>query len=66
MDYAPGAFRNVAPARFVARKKAPEVMTTRAHQLALFVVFPSPPGVLADDPAAYQDGRMASHRARTS
>jgi alpha-glucosidase len=56
MDYAPGAFRNVAPARFVARPHAPEVMTTRAHQLALFVVFPSPLTVLADDPAAYENG----------
>lgn len=56
MDYAPGAFRNVTPARFVARDHAPEVMTTRAHQLALFVAFPSPLAVLADDPGAYGDG----------
>ena len=57
MDYAPGAFRNVSPEEFVARNKAPEVMTTRAHQLALFVVFPSPLAVLADAPAAYGDAR---------
>ena len=56
MDYAPGAFRNVAPDRFVARNQAPEVMTTRAHQLALFVVFPSPLTVLADAPSAYENG----------
>ena len=57
MDYAPGAFRNVAPAAFVARKKLPEVMTTRAHQLAMFVVYPSPLQSLADAPAAYLDDR---------
>lgn len=57
MDYAPGAFRNVAPAAFVARKKLPEVMTTRAHQLAMFVVYPSPLQSLADAPAAYLDAQ---------
>lgn len=57
MDYAPGAFRNVAPADFTARKKLPEVMTTRAHQLAMFVVYPSPLQSLADAPTAYLDAR---------
>lgn len=57
MDYAPGAFRNVGSAEFVARKKLPEVMTTRAHQLAMFVVYPSPLQSLADAPAAYLDAR---------
>ncbi|MBB5711803.1 glycoside hydrolase family 97 protein [Sphingomonas xinjiangensis] len=57
MDYAPGAFRNVTPAAFVARKHAPEVMTTRAHQLAMFVVFPSPLTMLADAPGAYVDAQ---------
>ncbi|WP_242148383.1 glycoside hydrolase family 97 protein [Sphingomonas sp. BAUL-RG-20F-R05-02] len=53
MDYTPGGFRNVTPAEFRYRAPAPEVMTTRAHQLALFVVFPSPLMVLADAPVAY-------------
>ena len=61
MDYTPGAFRNVTPAAFVARHHAPMVMTTRAHQLAQFVVYPSPLTVLADAPSAYAaaDGRLA-------
>ena len=41
-DCAPGAFRNVTPARFQPRSTAPEVMTTRAQQLALFVAYSSP------------------------
>lgn len=60
MDYAPGAFRNVAPSAFKARNQAPMVMTTRAHQLAQFVAYPSPLGVLADAPSAYEDGNGAS------
>lgn len=55
MDYTPGGFRNVTPADFRPRKTAPQVMTTRAHQLALFVTYPSPVTVLADAPAAYED-----------
>jgi len=55
MDYTPGGFRNVAPAAFVARHPLPEVMTTRAQQLAMFVVYPSPLQSLADAPGAYLD-----------
>ncbi len=54
MDYTPGGFRNVAPSAFAPKSSAPEVMTTRAHQLALFVAFPSPLTVLADAPVAYR------------
>jgi len=62
MDYTPGGFRNVTPAEFRYRAPAPEVMTTRAQQLALFVIFPSPLTVLADAPFAYHisDGSWAS------
>jgi alpha-glucosidase len=52
-------FRNVTPAAFVARHRAPMVMTTRAHQLAQFVVYPSPLTMLADAPSAYEN---AGHR----
>lgn len=55
MDYAPGGFRNVSPERFTPRNDAPLMMTTRAHQLALFVAFPSPLTILADSPVAYED-----------
>jgi len=61
MDYTPGGFRNVTPAAFSPKAPAPEVMTTRAHQLALFVLYPSPLTSLADAPVAYRsaDGRWA-------
>lgn len=55
MDYTPGGFRNVTPAAFRPKGRAPEVMTTRAQQLALFVIFPSPLAVLADAPVAYRN-----------
>ena len=54
MDYTPGGFRNVTPAEFSPQAPAPEVMTTRAHQLALFVLYPSPLTSLADAPVAYR------------
>lgn len=54
MDFTPGGFRNVTQAEFVPRNVAPEVMGTRAHQTALFVVFESPLEMMADDPEAYE------------
>jgi alpha-glucosidase len=54
MDYTPGAFRNVTPEGFVPRNLAPESMGTRAHQLAMYVVFDSPLQMLSDYPDAYR------------
>lgn len=54
MDYTPGGFRNVTPAAFAPHDRAPEVMTTRAQQLALYVVYTSPFACLADAPGAYE------------
>jgi alpha-glucosidase len=54
MDYTPGGFRNVTAAEFSPRNELPLVMTTRAHQLALYVVFDSPLQMLSDSPAAYR------------
>ncbi|WBO21276.1 glycoside hydrolase family 97 protein [Sphingomonas abietis] len=54
MDYTPGGFRNVTPAQFEPRDVGPEVMTTRAQQLALYVVYTSPFASLADAPSAYE------------
>lgn len=53
MDYTPGGMRNVAPGDFHARHVRPLVMTTRAQQLAMFVVYPSPLQSLCDAPDAY-------------
>ena len=54
MDYTPGGFRNDTPAQFIARNDAPLVMTTRAQQLAMYVVYESPFAVVADSPQAYE------------
>jgi lysophospholipase L1-like esterase len=53
MDYTPGGFRNVRPENFQPRHIGPMVMTTREHQLAMYVVYESPFAVVADSPDAY-------------
>jgi alpha-glucosidase len=53
MDFTPGAFNNAARGRFVARNLEPMSQGTRAHQLAMYVVYESPLVMLADYPAAY-------------
>ncbi|AKC88182.1 alpha-glucosidase [Pseudoxanthomonas suwonensis] len=55
MDYTPGGFRNVTPERFQVSFAGPQVMGTRAHQLAMFVVYESALQVVADSPDAYVD-----------
>jgi alpha-glucosidase len=54
LDYTPGGFENVTKDAFQPRNRFPMVMTTRAHQLGLFVVYESPFQMLADDPGAYE------------
>ncbi len=53
LDYAPGWFDNVTPAEFEPREKRPMALGTRAHQLALFVLFESPLQTVADASEAY-------------
>lgn len=53
MDYTPGGFRNVAPADFRMRGDLPMVQSTRAHGLAMYVVFLSPLQAVADSPDTY-------------
>lgn len=53
MDYTPGGFRNQTPETFSWRFLLPTVMTTRAHGLAMFVVYESPLQTVADTPDAY-------------
>ncbi len=53
MDFTPGGFVNRAPKDF--RTTAPaEVMGTRARQLAMTVIYPSPLLVLCDSPKNYR------------
>jgi len=54
LDYTPAGFRNVTPAEFKPQDKGPLVMTTRAHQLAMYVVYESPLQMVADAPSAYR------------
>ena len=54
MDYTPGGFRNATAAEFIPRNMQPMVMGTRAHQVALFVVFESPFEMVSDYPEAYE------------
>ncbi|KAB7764736.1 glycoside hydrolase family 97 protein [Xanthomonas maliensis] len=55
MDYTPGGFRNVRPADFKPQHIGPQVMTTRAQQLAMYVVYESPFAVVADSPEQYEN-----------
>ncbi len=54
LDYTPGGFGNVTRAEFEPRFDDPVVLGTRAHQLALFVVFESPFVCAVDHPSAYR------------
>ncbi len=54
MDYTPGAFRNRSRREFQIKFVAPEVMTTRAQQLAMYVVYESPFACVSDSPGAYR------------
>jgi alpha-glucosidase len=54
MDYTPGAFRNAAKGRFEAKDIAPMSQGTRAHQLAMYVVYESPLVMASDHPEAYE------------
>jgi alpha-glucosidase len=53
MDYTPGAFGNSNREHFVARNFMPMGLGTRAHELALYVVFESPLMMVSDYPEHY-------------
>lgn len=54
MDYTPGGYRNATPATFRITATGPQTQTTRAAELAKYVVFDSPLQSLADTPDAYR------------
>jgi alpha-glucosidase len=54
MDFTPGAMRNAAQGQFEARDVAPMAQGTRAHQLAMYVVYESPLVMVSDYPEAYE------------
>jgi alpha-glucosidase len=53
MDYTPGCFNNATKAQFKPRDVNPMCQGTRAHQLAMYVVFFSPLQMLSDYPESY-------------
>ena len=53
VDFHLGGFRSVPRAQFEPRDRAPVVMGTRCHNLALYVVYENPMPMVADAPSAY-------------
>ncbi len=53
MDYTPGCFNNATKEQFKPRQINPMCQGTRAHQLAMYVVFFSPLQMLSDYPEIY-------------
>lgn len=54
MDYTPGAMTNAAPGNYRSINDTPMSFGTRAHQLAMYVVYEAPLQMLADSPVAYR------------
>ncbi|MCP5112892.1 MAG: glycoside hydrolase family 97 protein, partial [bacterium] len=54
MDYTPGGFNNVTRAEFEPRMQNPMVMGTRAHHLAMYVVYEAAFQMVSDHPGAYR------------
>jgi len=54
MDYTPGAMNNARKQNFRPLFDRPMSQGTRAHQLAMYVVFESPLQMLSDTPTAYE------------
>jgi alpha-glucosidase len=55
LDVTPGGFDNVTKAAFQPRNIKPMVTGTRAHQLAMYVVYEAPFQMVSDHPAAYEN-----------
>lgn len=54
MDYTPGAMRNAIKANFRAVHSNPMSQGTRAHQVAMYVIYEAPIQMLADNPTIYR------------
>ncbi len=54
MDYTPGAMTNAAAGNYRSINDTPMSFGTRAHQLAMYVVYEAPLQMLADSPGAYR------------
>jgi hypothetical protein len=54
LDYTPGAMKNYNKANFRPIFSEPESQGTRCHQLAMYVVYEAPFGMLSDNPTSYK------------
>jgi alpha-glucosidase len=54
VDFHLGGFRSVSRAEFRPHDRAPVVMGTRCHNLALYVVYENPMPMVADSPGSYE------------
>ncbi|GAA3703605.1 glycoside hydrolase family 97 protein [Sphingomonas cynarae] len=54
IDYTPGGYRNHTPETFAIAATGPQTQTTRAAELAKYVVYESPLQSVADTPDAYR------------
>lgn len=54
MDYTPGAMRNATKSGYRPINSMPMSQGTRCHQLAMYIVFEAPLGMLSDNPTAYK------------
>jgi alpha-glucosidase len=54
MDYTPGAMINMDKTNFSPQFTRPESQGTRAHQVALYVIYESPLQMLSDSPSNYE------------
>lgn len=55
MDYTQGAMRNSTKAEFRPVNGRPMSQGTRAHQIALYIIYDSPLCMLCDSPSAYEE-----------
>jgi alpha-glucosidase len=53
MDYTPGSMINMDSTNFIPKFTRPESQGTRAHQVALYVIYESPLQMLSDCPSNY-------------
>ncbi len=53
MDYTPGAMINMDSTNFTPKFTRPESQGTRAHQVALYIIYESPLQMLSDTPSNY-------------
>ncbi len=53
-DYHLGGFRAVSPDRFHPRSIMPNVLGTRCHHLAMYVVYENPMPMVCDTPSSYE------------